>query len=402
MDKPAPPATKTVPKAEASGPLDGVRVIELATVVAGPGAGRYLADFGAEVIKVEGPGGDPTRRMGWTGPGETDSYFWKLVNRNKQVIALDLKTETGKENLWSLLLDANVLIENMRPGKLEALGFAPDELLRRNPRLVILRITGFGQDGPYAMHPGFATIAEAMSGFSGLLGEAGGPPLLPPIAMTDEVTALVGAFAALAALRHAERTGEGQTVDVNLLNSMFQIMGPLPSAYAHLGYLQPRLGSGIPYTVPRGTYRCADGVWVAISSSSDSVARRVLALIGHGDDPRFAGFQARSQNREALEAYVAAWVAGRPSEEVLREFRRVDAAIAKVLDMKDIFDDEHFRARGMIAEVDGVVMQNVVAGMSKTPGRLRHQGRPFDADTEAVLARFAGGRGAAKKPTQKT
>jgi crotonobetainyl-CoA:carnitine CoA-transferase CaiB-like acyl-CoA transferase len=386
MEKPG--LAKPTSEAPVCGALDGVRVVELATVVAGPGAGRYLADFGAEVIKVEGPGGDPTRRMGWTGPGETDSYFWKLVNRNKQVITLDLKTAEGKGSLWSLLLEANVLIENMRPGKLEALGFGPDELLRRNPKIVILRVTGFGQDGPYAMHPGFATIAEAMSGFSGLLGEAGGPPLLPPIAMTDEVTALVGAFATLAALRHAERTGEGQAIDVSLLNSMFQIMGPLPSAYAHMGYLQPRLGSGIPYTVPRGTYKCADGIWVAISSSSDSVARRVLALIGLGDDERFSGFQARSQNREALEAYVAAWVAERPSEEVMREFRRVDAAITKVLDMKDIFADEHFRARGMIAEVGGVVMQDVVARMSRTPGRLRHPGRPFDADTREVLARF--------------
>lgn len=395
MEKPA-PVSSTI-AASAAGALDGVRVVELATVVAGPGVGKYLADFGAEVIKVEGPGGDPTRRMGWTGPGETDSYFWKLVNRNKEVISLDLKSAEGKASLWSLLLEADVLIENMRPGKLEALGFGPDELLRRKPGIVILRVTGFGQDGPYAMHPGFATIAEAMSGFSGLLGEAGGPPLLPPIAMTDEVTALVGAFATLAALRHAERTGEGQTIDVSLLNSMFQIMGPLPSAYAHMGYLQPRLGSGIPYTVPRGTYRCADGVWVAISSSSDSVARRVLALIGLGDDERFSGFQGRSKNREALETYVADWVAGRPSQEVLREFRRVDAAIAKVLDMKDIFADEHFRARGMITEVGGVVMQNVVAGMSRTPGRLRHPGRPFDADTKEVLARFAASPGQGAK-----
>lgn len=377
MDKPA------------SGPLAGVRVVELATVVAGPGAGRYLADFGAEVIKVEAPGGDPTRRMGWTGPGETDSYFWKLVNRNKQSVSLDLKTDAGKENLWLLLLDADVLIENMRPGKLEALGFGPDELLKRNPKLVILRVSGFGQDGPYAMHPGFATIAEALSGFSGLLGEAGRQPLLPPIAVTDEVTALVGAFATLAALRHAEQSGEGQTIDVNLLTSMFQIMGPLPSAYAHMGYLQPRLGSGIPYTVPRGTYQCADGVWVAISSSSDSIANRVLDLIGVTGDPRFSSFQARSRNREALEELVAAWVAARPSDEVFTEFRRVDAAIAKVLDMKDIFADEHFAARNMITEIDGVKMQNVVAGMSKTPGGIRHTGRPFDVDTEAVLKRFA-------------
>ena len=380
---------------ESAGPLAGIRVVELATVVAGPGAGRYLADFGAEVIKVEAPGGDPTRRMGWTGPGETDAYFWKLVNRNKQAITLDLKSQQGKDDLWPILLDADVLIENMRPGKLEALGFGPDELLARNPRLVILRVSGFGQDGPYAQHPGFATIAEALSGLAGILGEAGGPPLLPPIAVTDEVTALVGAFAALAAVRHAERTGEGQVVDVNLLQSVFQIMGPLVSAFAHMGYLQPRLGSGIPYTVPRGTYQCADGVWIAISSSSDSVAKRVLDLIGLTGDERFASFQARSLNREALEEVMRDWVKARPVEEVIAEFRRVDAAIARVLDMEQIFADPHFRARGMIAEVDGVSMQNVVANFSKTPGRLRHAGRPFDADTKDVLARYRRpGRGA--------
>jgi crotonobetainyl-CoA:carnitine CoA-transferase CaiB-like acyl-CoA transferase len=373
--------TNTEPRAA----LAGIRVIELATVVAGPGAGRYLADFGAEVIKVEAPGGDPTRRMGWVGPNETDSYFWKLVNRNKQVISLDLKSPDGKAALWALLKDADVLIENMRPGKLEALGFGPDELLKVNARLVVLRISGFGQDGPYALHPGFATIAEALSGFSGLLGEAGGPPLLPPIAVTDEVTALVGAFTTMVALFHAQRTGEGQTIDVNLLTSMFQIMGPLPSAYAHMGYLQPRLGSGIPYTVPRGTYQCADGVWIAISSSSDSVANRVLDLLGLAGDSRYSTFQARSKNREALEQAVTEWVAARSSEEVIREFRRVDAAIAKVLDMKDIFADPHYKARHMITEVGGVTMQNVVANLSKTPGRLRHPGRPFGADTEAVL-----------------
>jgi crotonobetainyl-CoA:carnitine CoA-transferase CaiB-like acyl-CoA transferase len=368
------------------GPLAGVRVIELATVVAGPGAGKYLADFGADVIKVEAPGGDPARRMGWTGPGEADSYFWKLLNRNKRAIALDLKTATGKERLAALLADAAVLIENMRPGKLEALGLGPAALLAANPRLVVLRVSGFGQDGPYARHPGFATIAEGLSGFAALLGEPDGPPLLPPIAVTDEVTGLVGAFAVLAALRHAERTGEGQVVDVNLLESMFQIMGPLVSAYAHLGYVQPRLGSGIPYTVPRGTYRCADGKWVAISSSSDSVAARLLDLIGLAGDPHFATFQGRSANREALEAHMRDWVGARDAAEVFREFRRVDAAIAPVNDMADIFRDEHLRARGTITEVDGVVMQNVVARFSRTPGGIRHPGRPFGADTAAVVA----------------
>jgi crotonobetainyl-CoA:carnitine CoA-transferase CaiB-like acyl-CoA transferase len=370
------------------GPLDGVRVVELATVIAGPGTGKYLADFGADVIKVEAPNGDPARRMGWIGPNEVDSYFWKLVNRNKRTISLDLKTPQSEQTLWALLADANVLIENMRPGKLEALGFSPDELLRRNPGIVILRVSGFGQDGPYAQHPGFATIAEALSGLASLLGEPDGPPLLPPIAVTDEVTALVGAFATLAALRHAEKTGEGQVVDVSLLESMFQIMGPLVSAFAHMGYIQPRLGSGIPYTVPRGTYRCADGKWVAISSSADSVAARVLDLVGLTGDGRFTTFQARGANREALEDIVRTWVAARQSEEVMREFRRVDAAIAPVYDMSDIFRDEHFRARQMITEVGGVAMQSVVARLSKTPGALRYPGRPFNADQDEVLAQL--------------
>ena len=371
-----------------SGPLDGVRVLELATVVAAPGTGKYLADFGADVIKIEAPNGDPTRRMGWIGPGEIDSYFWKLVNRNKRCISLDLKTQEGKAAFWALLDDANILIENMRPGKLEALGFGPDKLLRRNPRIVILRVSGFGQEGPYARHPGFATIAEALSGLASLLGEPEGPPLLPPIALTDEVTALVGAFATLAALRHAEKTGEGQVVDVSLLELIFQIMGPLVSAFAHMGYIQPRLGSGIPYTVPRGTYQCADGKWVAISSSADSVAARVLDLVGLTGDHRFIDFQARSVNREALEEIVRAWVKERASEEVIRAFRRVDAAIAPLYNMSDIFRDDHFRDRHMITEVDGVAMQNVVARLSKTPGAVRHPGRPFNADEEQILAQL--------------
>ena len=371
-----------------SGPLAGVRVVELATVIAGPGTGKYLADFGADVIKVEAPGGDPTRRMGWIGPNEIDSYFWKLVNRNKRCICLDLKSPEGKRVLQALLGDVNVLIENMRPGKLEALGFGPEELLRCNPRIVILRVSGFGQDGPYARHPGFATIAEALCGLSSILGEPGGPPLLPPIAVTDEVTALVGAFATLVALRHAENTGEGQVVDVSLLESMFQIMGPLVSAFAHMGYLQPRLGSGIPYTVPRGTYQCADGKWVAISSSAESVAARVLNLVGLSGDDRFADFKARSANREALEEIMRAWVRARVSEEVINEFRRVDAAIAQVYDMRDVFRDEHFRARHMITEVNGVAMQNVVARMSKTPGSVRSLGRSFNADQQEVLAQL--------------
>jgi crotonobetainyl-CoA:carnitine CoA-transferase CaiB-like acyl-CoA transferase len=373
--------------------LTGVRVVDLASVVAGPGTARHLADFGADVIKVEPPAGDPSRKLGWTGPGEDDSYFWKLLGRGKRVVELDLKEPGDLERMRRLLRTSDVLIENMRPGKLEKLGLVPDRLLEENPRLVILRVSGFGQDGPYASRPGFATLAEALSGLSALTGEPDGPPLLPPVALTDEVTAIVGAFAVMLALRHAERSGEGQVVDVSLLESMFQLMGPLPSAYAHLGYLQPRLGAGIPYTVPRGTYRCADGVWVAISSSAESVARRVLTLLGLDHDPRFATFQDRFRHREALEDAVGAWVSARPSEEVLRTFEAVDAAIAPVYTMADIFADPHFAARQAVIEVDGIRMQNVIARLGLTPGRVRHAGRAVDADGPALRAELDGAGG---------
>jgi crotonobetainyl-CoA:carnitine CoA-transferase CaiB-like acyl-CoA transferase len=365
--------------------LDGVRVVDMATVVAGPGTAKYFADFGADVIKVEAPSGDPARRLGWTASGDADSLFWKILSRGKRCVTLDLKDPAGHARMRQLLDSADVLVENMRPGKLEALDLAPDALFATNPSLVILRVTGFGQDGPYAQRPGFATLAEAMSGFAALSGEPDGGPLLPPIALTDEVTALAGAFAAMVALRHAERTGEGQVVDVSLLESMFQLMGPLPAAYADSGYVQPRLGSGIPYTVPRGTYRCKDDVWVAISSSADTVAQRLLELLRIETDERFATFQARSHHRTELEARMAAYVAAHTSQEVLAEFERVDAAIAPVMDIKDIVEDPHYRERHALVEVDGVMMQNVVARLSRTPGRIRHAGRPLGADNDEVL-----------------
>jgi crotonobetainyl-CoA:carnitine CoA-transferase CaiB-like acyl-CoA transferase len=358
----------------APGVLDGVRVVDMATVLAGPGAARYLADYGADVIKVERPGGDATRKMGWTVPGEEDSLIWKLSNRGKRAISLDLRASDGLAEMLRLLDTADIFVENMRPGKLEDLGLGPEVLWQTNPRLVILRVSGFGQDGPYAQRPGFATIAEALSGFSGLLGEPDGGPLLPPIALTDEVTALVGAFSVMLALRHAERTGQGQVADVNLLESMLQIMGPLPSAWLQMRYLQPRLGSGIPYTVPRGTYQCSDGVWVAMSASSETVAGRLLELMGLRGDTRFTGFRDRFENREQLEKLTRAWVASRPSARVLKEVEAVDAAIAPVYSMADVVKDDHLLARNSIIDIDGMAMQNVVARLSKTPGRIRSVG----------------------------
>ena len=300
--------------------LEGLRVIDMATVLAGPGAARYLADFGADVVKVESPDGDGLRDLGWRDPSDGEGLWWKFVGRGKRSVVLDLKTDDGLAHMRRLVDDADVLVENFRPGTLERLGLAPDDLIARNPGLVVLRVTGFGQDGPYAGRPGFATLAEAMSGFAAINGEPDGRPLLPPIALTDEIAAVVGAFAVMVALRHRDRTGEGQVIDVNLLESMLQCMGALPSVWAHRGELQPRLGSGIPYTVPRGTYRCADGVWVAVSTSTDSVARRVLALIGVDGDERFGTFVGRMEHRDELEAALAGWIAARPSADVLASF----------------------------------------------------------------------------------
>ena len=374
------------------GPLAGIRVVDMATVVAGPGAARLFGDFGADVIKVESPSGDSVRRLGWMPPdGDGDSYFWKLAGRNKRTVVLDLKTSEGLEAMLRLVDGADLLVENLRPGKLEALGLGPDVLHRRNPRLVVLRITAFGQEGPYAQRPGFATLAEALSGYAVISGDADGQPLLPPVALTDELTGTLGAFGAMAALWEARRSGRGQVVDLSLVESVMHVMGPLPSAFAHLGYLQPRLGAGIPYSVPRGTYRCADGEWVALSASSDTVASRVLDLVGAGGDERFVTFGGRFENRDALEDLVSGWIAQRSSAEVIRRFEEADAAIAPVYTMADLFADEHFRRRGLFTTVDGVVMQAVSPRLSRTPGKVSFVGRPLGADTDEVLAELGAG-----------
>ena len=370
----------------AAGPLGDLRVIDMSTVLAGPGCARYLADFGADVVKVERPGsGDSLRDMGWRHPVDDVTLFWKLAGRGKRTIELDLKSSEGLDRMKRLCADADVLVENLRPGKLEALGLVPDELIAANPKLVVTRVTGFGQDGPYASRPGFATLAEAMSGFAAINGEPGGPPLLPPIALTDEVTAIVGAFATMVAVH----SGVGQVVDVNLLESLFQLMGPLPTAYALLGYEQPRLGSGIPYSVPRSTYRTADGRWVAVSTSAESVARRVLDLVGVGDDERFHSFAGRVTHRDELDVAVGAWIAARPLDEVLTAFEQAHAAAAAVLTMADLAVDPHMTARAAVVDVEGTPMQGLIARLSKTPGRIRWAGRPLGADTDEVLAELA-------------
>jgi crotonobetainyl-CoA:carnitine CoA-transferase CaiB-like acyl-CoA transferase len=369
-------------RSRTSGPLSDLRVIDCATVIAGPGCARYLADFGADVIKVERPGGDTARDLGWRDPADGESLWWKIMGRGKRTITLDLKDPDDLAVMLELCDSAQVLVENFRPGVLERLGLAPEVLHARNPDLVVTRVTGFGQDGPYRDRPAFATQAEALSGFAAINGEPDGAPLLPPIALTDEVTGLVAAFATMVAVH----SGRGQVVDVNLMESMLQMMGPLVPLYGLLGETQQRLGAGIPYTVPRNTYRCADGSWVAISSSAESVAQRVLELIGLGGDPRFVGFDGRVSHREEIDECLGAWVSSRTRDEVLAEFDRVHAAAAPVYDMADIFADPHYAARRAITTVDGVPMPDVVARLSATPGGVRWAGRPQDDDGDSIRA----------------
>lgn len=360
-------------------PLANLRVVDISTVFAGPHCARYLADFGADVVKVERPSGDTSRNIGWR-DNDGETLWWKLANRGKRAITLDLRHPEDVATLRRMLSVADVLVENLRPGKLEALGFVPDELFQVNPKLTITRVTGFGQSGPYRDRAGFATLAEAMSGFASMNGEADGAPLLPPIALTDELAGLAAAFATMVAV-HA---GGGQTVDVNLLETMMQVMGPLISAWHTERYLQPRLGSGIAYSVPRGTYQASDGDWIAVSTSSDSVASRVMELIGVADDERFQTFEGRISNREEVDRLMAEWIGQRTLSEALETFEAAEAAAAPVLDVGELSSDPHVVARDALVEVDGLVMQGLVAQLSRTPGEVRWVGRVLGADNETM------------------
>ena len=365
-----------------SGPLSDIRVLDISTVLAGPNCARYFADFGADVIKVERPDtGDSLRGMAWRDPRDGSGLWWKLVNRNKRNIALDLKNIDDRELFLQLLDDANVLVENFRPGTLERLDLHPDMLIARNPKLVVVRVSGFGQDGPYAKRPGFASIAESMAGLAAISGEPDGPPMLPAIALTDEVTGITAAFAAMVALH----SGVGQVVDVNLLTTIFQMMGPVISLFKLSGELQPRLGSGLPYTVPRGVYQCVDGKWVGVSASSDSVAARVMKILGLETDERFTNFAGRMEHRELLQELMGKWCATRTRDEVVAIFEEAEAAVGPVFDMSDIATDPHYAARNMIQIVGETPMQGLIAALSKTPGKLRSEGKPKDSDRADIV-----------------
>jgi crotonobetainyl-CoA:carnitine CoA-transferase CaiB-like acyl-CoA transferase len=376
--------------------LEDVRVVEAATLFAAPLAGMFLADYGADVIKLEHPSRpDPARTHGPSKDGE--GLWFKALARNKRLITLDLSKPDGRDLFLRLAGRSDVVLENFRPGTLERWGAGPDELWAANPRLVVARITGFGQTGPYAHRPGFGTLAEAMSGFAALNGEPDRPPLLPPFALADGVAAFATAFAIMVALRAREQTGRGQIVDTSLIEPLMTLLGPQLTTYDLLGELPERSGNRSTHNAPRNVYRTSDGRWVAVSASSISIAERVMRLVGRPDlaeQPWFATGHGRVAHPEVDEA-VAAWIAERPRDEVLAAFEQADAAIAPIYDPRDILVDPQLAALGSIATVDDTLgpikMPNVVTRLSDTPGEIRHAGRAHGADTESVLAEIGVG-----------
>jgi crotonobetainyl-CoA:carnitine CoA-transferase CaiB-like acyl-CoA transferase len=369
-------------------PLADVRVLDVSTLFAGPLAATFLGDFGADVIKVEHPRKPDAARA--HGPAKDGvNLWWKTLGRNKRTVTLDLGKPAGAELLLALTRHADVLVENFRPGTLERWGLGPDVLHAANPKLVIARVTAFGQFGPYATRPGFGTLAEAMSGFAALTGEPDGPPTLPPFGLADGIAALATAYAIMVGLR----AGVGQVIDTAIIEPILMLLGGQITAYDQLGVTQPRTGNRSVNNAPRNVYRTSDGVWLAVSTSSQSIAERVMRLVGRPDvidEPWFASGHQRAQHADELDAAVSAWIAARPADEVVAEFENAQAAVGRVNDVRGVLADPQYQALGTIQTVDDTElgptkMQNVLFRMSETPGRIRWAGRRHGADTDEVL-----------------
>ncbi|WP_327175197.1 CoA transferase [Streptomyces sp. NBC_01335] len=373
-------------------PLSGLRVLDLATLFAGPLAATMLGDFGAEVIKVEHPRKpDPSRGHGPAKDGV--GLWWKLLGRNKRNLTLDLSSPGGREVLLRLAAETDVIIENFRPGTLERWGLGWEELEAVNPRLVLTRVTAFGQFGPYSHRPGFGTLAEAMSGFASITGEPEGPPTLPPFGLADSIAALATAYAVMAALAGRDRTGRGQVVDMAIIEPILTVLGPQPLWFDQLGHVQQRTGNRSRNNAPRNTYRTSDGQWVAVSTSAQSIAERVMRLVGRPeliDEPWFASGATRAEHADELDGAVGSWIARHTRDDALAEFEKAEAAIAPVYDVRDVMEDPQYRALDSVTEVDDpelgpLRMQNVLFRLSETPGGIRWAGRPHGADTEEIL-----------------
>lgn len=385
------------PAAPVKGPLAGVRVIDASTILAGPLCCQILGDYGADVVKIEHPvAGDSMRGHGRSKDGVP--LWWKEISRNKRTIGLSLSDADGAAVFKELVRTADVVVENFRPGTFERWGLGPDVLHELNPRLVLVRVTGFGQTGPYASRAGFGTLAEAMSGFAHLTGQADGPPTLPAFGLADSIAGIAASSAVAMALfardnGPGDERGRGQVIDMSLLEPILAAVGPGPTVYDQLGEIGTRNGNRSSNNAPRNTYRTKDGRWVAVSTSAQKVAERVMELVGHPEvlaEPWFATGAQRAEHADLLDAHVGDWIAARTRDEVSEAFAAAGAAVAPIYDASDIVSDPHVRATEMITTVEDpdlgpIAMHNVMWRMSGTPGSIRFTGRPPGADTDEVL-----------------
>jgi crotonobetainyl-CoA:carnitine CoA-transferase CaiB-like acyl-CoA transferase len=371
-------------------PLDGITVIDAATLFAGPLAATVLGDFGAEVIKVEHPKGDPSRSHGWAKDGV--GLWWKMLGRNKRCVTLSLSKPEGAELFKKLAREADVLIESFRPGTLERWGLGYEQLSEENPGLVLARVTGFGQFGPYSNRPGFGTIAESMSGFAHVTGQPDGPPTLPPFGLADGIAALATACAILMALRARDATGRGQVVDLAIIEPIFTVLGPQPIAYDQLGVVQERTGNRSNNNAPRNTYQTKDGKWVAISTSAQNIAERVMRLVGRPEfieEPWFQKGSERAKHADELDEAVGSWISERTTDEVVEAFEEANAAITPIYNIADIMQDPQYQALDSIITVDDpelgpIKMQNVLFRLSETPGEVKWSGPRLGEHNEEV------------------
>ena len=371
--------------------LAGIKVIDMATLFAGPMAATILGDFGADVLKIEHPKGDPSRSHGAAKNGV--GLWWKMLSRNKKAITLYLGAPEGQEIFRQLVKDADVVIENFRPGTLERWGLGYEQLAEINERLILARVTGFGQFGPYAHRPGFGTLAEAMSGFAHITGQPDGPPTLPPFGLADGIAALAASTAILTALRARELTHRGQVVDLAIIEPILTVLGPQPTVYDQLGIIQQRTGNRSNNNAPRNTYRTADNRWVAISTSAQSVAERAIRLVGHPeliDEPWFATGSERARHADELDDAVGSWIAQHTFEEVARAFEEAHAAVSPIYDVSHVLADPQYQALQSIISIDDdelgpLKMQNVLFRLSETPGQIRSTGPRLGEHNAEIL-----------------
>ena len=376
----------------ASGPLAGLKVLELGQLIAGPFAARTLADFGAEVIKIEPPGaGDPLRK--WRLLREGTSVWWQVQSRNKRSLSLDLRDPQAQDIVRRLADEADVLIENFRPGAMEAWGLGPEVLAQGNPRLIMLRVSGYGQDGPYRDKPGFGVVAEAMGGLRHLTAEPGRVPVRVGVSIGDTLAALHGVIGILMALHERARSGLGQVIDVALYEAVFNCMESLLPEYSAFGAVREPAGSALPGIAPSNAYRCADGGYALIAGNGDSIFRRLMATIGRDDlaaDPALAGNAGRVARVAEIDAAIGAWSAQRSVADVLAALDAAAVPAGRIYTIADIAADPHYQARGMIASLtldDGsnLSVPGIVPKLSRTPGAHRHNAPTLGQDTDAVL-----------------